>query len=481
MSKSTYNSVTQGEILGVHEEIFGRIERVDLSRIKDLLSKDEFNLTLQTITPLRISTSSSTVVTKNILLTPFSALCVLYKYCPDKQEEILYAFDQMFNIFFKSNNYTNPVDSAGCTEFMWAVLTGNLYLIKKSHELIKTCDNYNVDQQDKIGRTALHVAVENNVQTTIIKYLINDVRITVDLADYQKKTDLLYAIPVHDLSAQGNSPQVYLKLANILLTHELLEDGASPNIPYHGKYLLSMLCEYIWQLKQIYKKSNNPQEQLKYGTDIKDCAPIVENLINKIIQSEKFDHTAKDADTGFTAVHWLCELGEKGLALLQELQGRGADINQGDVSGRSKLNWYCDYNALPIVTELLKLNKVNVNTQARNGETAVHALFSNTSKINSAKEKLPILKLLLNHDNKPPYDPTLKMSLNYNNKLIDVTAQDLLNLIIGKPNDDLNNCSTLLDQYKTWYDKEGVKLSEDWYNEQAAILGAELASLNLLY
>lgn len=462
MSKSTYNSVTQ-------KAIFAAIQSVNLPEIKHLLSNNDIDLTVQTTTELNIPGIEKMDYTH---LTPFSALCVLYKYCPGKHREILDAFDQMFNIFSKSNKYTNPVDSQGCTEFMWAVSTGNLDLIKKSYELIKQCANYNVNQQDKSGRTALHMAVQNKVEKEIIKYLINDVGVTVDLPDCQERTALFYATSVDDLSARGNNPQVYLKLANIPLTHELLEDGASPNIPYHGKYLLSMLCEYIWRLK-IYIKSTDTKEQLKYGADIKGCIPIVENLIDKIIHSEKFDHTAKDADTGFTAVHWLCELGEKGPALLQKLQNLGADINQGDVSGRSTLNWYSDYNVLSIVKKLLELNKANVNTQALNGETAAHALFFNASKINSAKAKLPTLELLLNHNNKPPYDPTLTMQ--------GFTAKGLLQLIITQhgDNEDLNNCSKLLDEYKEWYDETGVKLLEEWHNEQAAILGAELASFNL--
>jgi ankyrin repeat protein len=452
MSKSTYNSVTQ-------KAIFAAIQSVNLPAIKHLLSNNDIDLTVQTTTELNIPGIEKMDYTH---LTPFSALCVLYKYCPGKHREILDAFDQMFNIFSKSNKYTNPVDSKGCTEFMWAVSTGNLDLIKKSYELIKQCANYNVNQQDKSGRTALHVAAENNVETTIIKYLINDVGITVDLADYQKKTALFYATSVDDLSEQGNNPQVYLKLANIPLTHELLEDGASPNIPYHGKYLLSMLCEYIWRLKQSCIKSTDNNKKSECAVDIKNYIPIVEELIKKIIHSEKFDHTAKDADTGFTAVHWLCELGEKAPALLQELQKRGADINQGDVSGRSTLNWYSDYNALSIVTKLLELNKANVNTQALNGETAAHALFFNASKINSAKAKLPILKLLLNHDNKPPYDPTLTMQ--------GFTAKGLLQLIITQhgDNEDLNNCSKLLDEYKEWYDEQA-----------ALLLGAEFANFDL--
>ncbi|MCC8483697.1 MAG: ankyrin repeat domain-containing protein [Rickettsia endosymbiont of Labidopullus appendiculatus] len=470
MAKSTYNSGTQNAI-------FAAIQSINLLAIKHLLSNNNIDLTAQTTTPLNIS---GKITMQNTHLTPFSALCVLYKYCPDKSTEILGAFNQMFNIFSKSNKYTNPVDSQGCTEFMWAVWTGNLDLIKKSHELMKQCDNYNVNQQDKSGRTALHVAVQNKVEKEIIKYLINDVGVKVDSGDSQGRTALFYAVSVDDLSVQGNNPQVYLKVANIPLANELLDDGASPNIPYHGKYLLSMLCEYIWRLKDSYIKSTDNNKKAECVVDIKNYIPIVEELIKKIIHSKKFDHTAKDADTGFAAVHWLGELGEKAPALLQELKELGADINKGDVGGRSTLNWYSDYNAPSIVTKLLEL-KANVNTQAINGETAAHALLLNASKINSAKAKLPTLKISLNHDNKPPYDPTLKISLNHNNKLIEVTAQDLLKLIIDKQgtNEDLNNCDKLFDEYQPWYDNEGIKLSTAWYNEQAALLGEELANFAL--
>ncbi|WP_375318568.1 ankyrin repeat domain-containing protein [Candidatus Tisiphia endosymbiont of Oplodontha viridula] len=450
MSKKTIPSPTTTEY-----SIFDAIQSANIPLIKQLLSNPNIDLTVQTTAPLCITGQQ---VMSNTKLTPFSALCVLYRCYPDKSIETLEALKQISDIFSSKNTYADLVDSQGCTEFMWAVWTKNLDLIKEAHDVIKKCNNnYDFNQQDYGGRTALHVAVQNNVEKGIIEYLINDVKINVDLQDYQEMTALFQAA-----LALGND----LKLnPNTNLVDELLKDGANPNIPCYGKLVLSALCEHMWRLRKGYLDNDNAYRKKKYVEDIKKYTPIVTKIIEKIIQSEKFIPAAKDTATGFSAVHWVCELGKEAPTLLQKLKERGANIDAGDVNGRPTLNWYSDYNIPSIVTKLLK-SKANVNTQADNGETAPHALLLNASKMNSTKEKLPTLKLLLDSNNEPPFNPFLEMQ--------GATVQDCLNSIMKKTVDtklknDLEKCQELLEEYSDWYCREVM----------VEPLGAEFTNLDI--
>ncbi|WCR57385.1 ankyrin repeat domain-containing protein [Rickettsia asembonensis] len=128
------------------------------------------------------------------------------------------------------------------------------------------------------------------------------------------------------------------------------------------------------------------------------------------------------------------------------------------------LHWSSDYNDDKVVKVLVE-NGGNVNSASSEKyktifpvagvnctvehdlkATSVHHLFLNKSGKNSNAPKLPTLKVLLNKENKPPFDPSLKMLGNK-------TAADILEakkaVIV-----DYNDCLNALDEYITWYNND---------------------------
>jgi ankyrin repeat protein len=50
------------------------------------------------------------------------------------------------------------------------------------------------------------------------------------------------------------------------------------------------------------------------------------------------------------------------------------DLNENDSNGRSILDYACEYNNIPVVSELLSYN-VDVNVKAADGYTPLHVSF----------------------------------------------------------------------------------------------------------
>lgn len=109
------------------------------------------------------------------------------------------------------------------------------------------------------------------------------------------------------------------------------------------------------------------------------------------------------------AIAWFGEFGAEFLEKCIKNTHTKSDVNFYDKSGKTPLDWYSDYNATKIVETLIK-NGGNVNLQCtQDAATPSHRLFLNNSNVNASNPKLPTLKALLNKENKPPFDPSIKM------------------------------------------------------------------------
>ncbi|MCC8406549.1 MAG: ankyrin repeat domain-containing protein [Rickettsia endosymbiont of Sceptobius lativentris] len=200
-------------------------------------------------------------------------------------------------------------------------------------------------------------------------------------------------------------------------------------------------------------------------TKSQELLTVVEPIIEKIVKQEKFNPNIKD-DSNFSSnpVAWLGKLGADFLEKCIKNMQTKLNVNLEDKTGMTALHWSSDYNDDKVVKVLVE-NGGNVNSASSEKyktifpvagvnctvehelkATSVHHLFLNKSGKNSNAPKLPTLKVLLNKDNKPPFDPSLKMLGNK-------TAADILEakkaVIV-----DYNDCHNALDEYTTWYNND---------------------------
>lgn len=213
-----------------------------------------------------------------------------------------------------------------------------------------------------------------------------------------------------------------------------------------GNNMVATLGNIIWSIKQNILKASG-QEKTLLINNFKEIKSLAEPIIEKIVKQQGFNPNIMD-QLNSNAIAWLGELGADFLEKCIKNMQTKPDVNIYDATGRTPLDWYSDYNASQVVETLIK-NGANVNSQCRqDAATPTHRLFLNNSKVNADKPKLQALEVLLNKDNKPPFDPSIKM-------VGDKTAADVLEekkaAVV-----DYDACHTAFDKYTTWYNDYSV-------------------------
>ncbi|MGX6959721.1 MAG: hypothetical protein ACIPMY_00330 [Rickettsia endosymbiont of Pentastiridius leporinus] len=209
--------------------------------------------------------------------------------------------------------------------------------------------------------------------------------------------------------------------------------------------IIAVFGNKIWSIKQSILKTQAQSQKALLTESFKELKSLAEPIIEKIVKQQGFNPDIIDT-LGSNAVAWLGEFGPDFLSKHIENMQTKPDVNPQDKSGRSPLDWYSDYNAAKTV-EILVKNGGNVNSQcSQDAATAGHRLFLNPSKVNANKSKLETLEVLLNKENKPPFDPSIRM-------VGDKTIADVLEEKKASV-PDYDACRTAIDNYTTWYNND---------------------------
>lgn len=318
------------------------------------------------------------------------------------------------------------------------------------------------------------------LQNQIVQYIkVSENLIKFRVNPSTKANEIFNLLTIKSLDIQD----IISKIPN--LSHKSLAEASFKNLVGHihkiaevtlskfdlstspiGNNVIAIYGNKIFSIKQNILKNSDPEVEKSLIKNLEKVKFLVEPIIEKIVKQPGFNPNIKD-QLGSNTVSWLGEFGAEFLNKSIESMHTKPDMSIIDGGGRTPLDWYCDYN-YPQVVEIFIKNGGNLNTQSRDKikinfqysdtnftieqefkATPVHRLFLNNSKINADKPKLPTLKVLLNKENKPPFDPNIKM---IGNKTVADILEDKKVAI-----NDYPACKTLLEDYTIWYnDKQAV-------------------------
>jgi len=329
------------------------------------------------------------------------------------------------------------------------------------------------------NHTALYSAINIYLNTYLNKYqLIANNPSNQNISLFQTQMDKYYKI-IENLVKFGANPSVEANnILNLLVQGSLQIQENISKISDGGHKLLAKANLKIFKnnvLKLIEKTLENYDLSTSdignkiitifgskifgikaLGQDFQELKSLAEPIIEKIVKQQGFNPEIKD-QFGYPVVQWLGEFGADFLAKCIENMQTKPNVNLIDNNGKSAVHWYSSYKDPETVKILIKSGG-NVNAQSTEKMqvtfnvhgisctvqhelkmTAVHQLLL----ANNIKPNLPTLKVLLNKENKPPFDPSIKM-------VGDKTAADVLEekkaAIV-----DYDVCHTALDEYTTWY------------------------------
>ncbi|EAX95794.1 ankyrin repeat protein, putative [Trichomonas vaginalis G3] len=365
------------------------------------------------------------------------------------------AFPQTIDIF-KNNTFSNKYNRTGSGIIHFACKSQNndiCRLLLESYDQIIVNDNNvedyeleeedyedesilhgpDINEKDKFGETALHVAVRNNCKETaeiLISYGAN-----VNEKDEYGKTALHYA-------AENNDKEI----VEVLISH-----GA--NINEKDKNGVKAIC-----IAARHNSGETAEVLISHGANINEkdkngvkaiciaarhnSGETAEVLISHGANiNEKYEY-------GNTTLHFAAENNSK--ETVEVLVSHGANINEKNQLGKTALHFAAEYNNKEIV-EALILHGANLNEKDLIERTALHYAARNNYK--------EIVEVLISHganlNEKDEYGKTaLHYATNYNYNGI---ANDLI-LIGANVNEKDEYRKTALHYAAEGNDKEIVEI-----------------------
>lgn len=232
---------------------------------------------------------------------------------------------------------------------------------------------------------------------------------------------------------------------------------ADPNVPnLDGKTAFSALANYAFMTK------NGAFNGLPEMAVNLPRLPLVDEIATSIANSDLFDPQSTYRDAfGATPVRLALEFPNYP-ELLPKILAKGARIDDLDVHGRTALDIKAAA-AAPLPVLALLNNGANVNATGPDGRTPVHSLFlkpdGDTCYVGALEDTL---KVLLNHDNRPPFNPSL--TTNDGRMATDILKAKIAGVQCLRSDcgdtsspflDQLQACLGDLESYGNWYAQEG--------------------------
>ncbi|XP_063923115.1 uncharacterized protein LOC135137411 [Zophobas morio] len=277
-------------------------------------------------------------------------------------------------VLLKSSN-VNSADNNGMTALHHAVKTWNNNI--EVIALLTSNDNINVNAQDHLGKTPLHLACEENQ--------VDNVRI---LLDKDANVNILSKENMNALHYASNSWKEKVEIVNLLIDRHI--DVNAKTISGTTALFLAYDRGNINIVRVLLKKCPNIDliDQRKMNILHHATKSTIDDDEILCLCKEKGIDVNAQTEKGKTALHFACKQGK--IETIKTLKTLGADVNMRDNEGRNALHHaiLSTYENPTLIT-LLKSYDIDLDARNTKGVTPLH-LACAENKVEMAKTLLDL-------------------------------------------------------------------------------------------